>query len=68
MPEHRGGRLLMVELHLLEQEWTEARAEADQIRQEFPADAEVLHVQGLVCESRGHREQAEKCYQPGSRN
>jgi tetratricopeptide (TPR) repeat protein len=61
-PEHRGARLLMVQLHMLEQEFTEARAEADKLAHDLPADAEVLHVQGLVCEAAGELEQAEKCY------
>ena len=62
-PEHRNGRLLLVQLHLLEQELAEARTEADRLAKELPADAEVLHVQGLVCEAVGDLEQAEKCYQ-----
>ncbi len=61
-PEHRDGRLLLVQLHLLEQELSEARTEADKLAKELPADAEVLHVQGLVCEASGDLEQAAKSY------
>jgi tetratricopeptide (TPR) repeat protein len=62
-PENRDGRLLLVQLQMLEQELPAARADADKLAQEFPDDAEVLHVQGLVCEAAGELELAEKCYQ-----
>ena len=61
-PQHRGSRLMLVQLHMLEQESKEAHTEIDKLAKEFPDDAEVLHVKGLVCEADGELEQAEKCY------
>ncbi len=61
-PQHRGGRLMLVQLEMLEQELKEARTDIDKLVKEFPDDAEVLHVKGLVCEADGELEQAEKCY------
>ena len=61
-PEHRNGRLLLIQMHLLEQELVEARTAADKLAKDFPADAEVLHEQGLVCEASGDVEQAARCY------
>ena len=62
-PRHRDARLLMAELHLMDQQYEEAQAQVRQVLDVHPDDAEAQHTMGYLLDSSGQSTAALAHYQ-----
>lgn len=62
-PDHRPAGLLLVQLYLLDEDISLARATIDTLAKKYPDDARVVHAHGLVAEAEGDHPKARRAYE-----